>query len=495
MSTGELVNTAPSRHTAPQRARLLGAWAALLGAGLSGCALTGPAPVAVPAAAPLPAIWQAEPAAEPAAPGHQALPAAVGDEALRADPELQALLQRAEAANRDLVQSALRIKQARTQAGLSELRLTPSAGLNRAANRALDPPGSWPATTTGSVGASLAVGYELDLWGRLAALRSADAAQLRTAETDLRAARLLLRQRVVDSYWQIAAAREQGALVQQQLEVNRELLAATRLRAQEGKLLPIEIDRAAATLQQAEVRLADVQADEAQQRLQLALLLDEAPPGPQLLQPRLPGAVPALWRIDASPATVLERRPDVQRARAQVDAALARSQTAEAQRYPGLSFSASLGTGGSALRDWLSNPVAALAGNLVVPLIDWRRLDLQRNAAHTELELAALNLRETVARALVEIETALIDGQRLQQQLDANAARLREARAAERVAALRLEAGAIARVDFLQARNARLEAEQGRLQLQLRAWLNRGQLARALALGSLAKGDKFAMPA
>ena len=482
MSTGELVSTSPHPHTAPRRARmagLFGALAAIVAAGLSGCALTGPAPMAAPTAAPLPARWQAE----PAAPDHAALPAALGDEALRADPELQALLERAEAANRDLVQAALRIEQARTQAGLSELRLTPSAGLNRGANRALDPPGPLPATTTRSVGASLGVGYELDLWGRLAALRGADAAQLRAAETDQRAARLLLRQRVAESYWQLAAAREQGALAQQQLQINRELLAATRLRVQEGKLLPIEIDRAAATLQQAEVRLADLQADGAQQRLQLALLLDEPPPGPPLLRPRLPGAVPAPWRIGANPATVLERRPDVQRARAQVDAALARSQAAEAQRYPALSFSASLGTGGSAVRDWFSNPVAALVGNLVVPLIDWRRLDLQRDAARTELELAALSLRETVARALVEIEAALIDGQRLQQQLDANGTRLREAQAAERVAALRLEVGAIARADFLQAQNARLEAEQGRLQLQLRAWLNRAQLARALALG------------
>ncbi|MCM0607973.1 MAG: hypothetical protein KA711_03105 [Ideonella sp. WA131b] len=51
-----------------------------------------------------------------------------------ADPELQALLARAEAAN-----------------------------------RALEPPDPLPATTTRSVGASLVVGDELDLWGRLAA--------------------------------------------------------------------------------------------------------------------------------------------------------------------------------------------------------------------------------------------------------------------------------------------------------------------------------------
>jgi outer membrane protein TolC len=187
--------------------------------------------------------------------------------------------------------------------------------------------------------------------------------------------------------------------------------------------------------------------------------------------------------VGADPATVLERRPDVQRARAQVDAALARSRAAEAARYPSLSFSASLGTGGSSLGDALRNPLASLAGNLVVPLIDWRRLDLQRDGARTELELAALALRDTVATALVEVETALIEGRRLAQQLEANATRLREAEAAERVARLRLDVGRIARADYLQARNARLEAEQGRLQLQLLAWLNRAQLLRALALG------------
>jgi hypothetical protein len=39
----------------------------------------------------------------------------------------------------------------------------------------------------------------------------------------------------------------------------------------------------------------------------------------------------------------------------------------------------------------------------------------------------------------------------------------------------------LARTEFLQAQTARLEAEQGRLQLQLRAWQLRAQLTKALA--------------
>lgn len=229
------------------------------------------------------------------------------------------------------------------------------------------------------------------------------------------------------------------------------------------------------------MRLGDLQAETARQRLRLALLLDEPAPGPALNAARLPADLDEPVRPGGDPAAILARRPDVQRARAQVDAALARLQSSEAQRYPALSFTASVGTQGATMRDWLDRPLATLAGNLVVPLVDWRRLDLQRDLARSELELAALALRETVAQALTEIESAWLDGQALRQQLAANATRLREAQKAEQLAELRLSVGAIARADVLQATNARLEAEQGQLQVLLRLALNRTQLVRALA--------------
>lgn len=481
----------PSPRVSPRRVspitRCVVAAAAAL---LAGCAGLGPVDPARPAAPAVPERWQADTAAAAAragggSPSASGADAVVADWARLSDPGLQSLLQQAEAANRDLAQAALRLQQAGLQARTGELRLTSSAGADASASRALDPPNAAAGGTSRSVSASLGASYELDLWGRIAALQNADQAQLAAARSDLRAARLLLRHRVAEAYWRLAAAHQQAPLAQEQWALSRQLLAATRLRVQEGVQLPIEIDRAAASLQQAELRLVELQTDSARQRLQLALLLDQPPPGPALADPRLPavsGDGPPPWRIGGDPAGVLERRPDVQRARAQVDAALARLRAAERQRYPTLSFSASLGTGGSAVSDWLSNPVASLAGSLVVPLVDWRRLDLQRDGARTELDLAALALRDTLARALVEIESTVVDGHGLQRQLEANAARWREAQAAERLAQRRFEAGAIARADAVQARIARLDAEQARLQLQLRAWLQRAQLAQVLAL-------------
>jgi NodT family efflux transporter outer membrane factor (OMF) lipoprotein len=434
---------------------------------LAGCA-TSPRLAVAPEAPTAPVQWQF-------APEQGAALAWTGAD----DPALDALIQLAEQRNRDLAQAALRLQAAGLQQAQGQLRVTPSVGGTAGASKPLDP--SLTTEISHSSGLNLGVAWEADLWGRIEAQQRLDAAQQRAAETDVRAARLSLRSRVAELYWQIASARQQAQLATRQAGIARELLEATRLRVREGKLAPIEIDRAAATLQLIEVRLVDLQADSRQARLQLALLLDQPPPGPQLLEARLPDDFPEVALPDAAPAQVLARRPDVQRSRAQVDTALARLQVSEAARYPTLSLSGSLGSGGASLSDLLKNPIASLNSNLIVPLIDWRRLDLQRDGARTELELAALQLRETLARALTEIESAWLDDERLRQQLAANATRLLEAREAERLAALRFDVGVLARTELLQAQTARLETEQGRLQLQLRAWQQRAQLTKALA--------------
>lgn len=445
---------------------------------LSGCAGTAPSAPPQPAA---PAQWLNSPA-QAAEPNWAGL----------LDPQLAALQAQADAANRDISQAALRLRQAQTTQDQGALRLTPSAGLNTSASRPLQQNASTRTVDIGGVsvpvpsnvgwsrsyGASVSLGYELDLWDRLSNSQAAQAAQTEVARSDVEAARRLIRNRVAESYWTLAASAQQLPLAQAQAAVNQEVLQLVSLRVREGKLLPIEIDKAASALQQSQVRLADLGADARIQRHTLALLLDQPLPGPELSAPRLPVQALSAW-APGDPASVLARRPDVQRARLGVDVALARARAADAERYPRLSFSASVSTGSAKAADWFKDPLVSLASNLVVPLIDWRRLDLQRDNARTDVELAALALRDSVAKAVLDVETQLIDGERLAQQLAANARRVDEAAQAETLAALRLEVGAIARADWLQAQSARLEAEQGRIQLLLRAWLNRAALVKA----------------
>jgi outer membrane protein TolC len=448
---------------------------------LAGCGTT---EVVRPAAPLPPAAWQAATAlaAQPAG-------------AAWADPQLIALQNRALAANRDVAQASLRWQQALRLVAQSELRLQPSVGVDASASRPLEKSSASRSVEVNGVsipvnagvgwsrsfGASVAAGFEPDLWGRLSHATIAQVAQADAARTDIAAARALLLTQVAERYWTAAAAQAQLPLVQEQEKLAKEVLQLTALRVREGKLAPIEIDTAGTALLADQVRQSDLSADSQLQRHQLALLLDQALPGPDLQTARLPPSDPPGWALPA-PSEALSRRPDVQRARLAVDAALARFRGAQADRYPRLSFSMGVNTGGGEVRQWLSQPLASLAANLVVPMVDWRRLDLQSDTARTDLELAALALRETLGRSLVEVEAQLIDRRRLQQQGTSQAARLNDLRQAERVAEAKFSAGSLSRLDWLQARRARLGGEQEQLQLQLRRWLNHVAMYRVLGL-------------
>jgi outer membrane protein TolC len=438
-----------------------------LAALVAGCAV--PQPPRPPESADLPAQWSERIAL--------VAPGLVWSGQL--DPHLAALQAQALEANRDIRLAVLRWRAAQQQQRLGELAQAPqpSLGLNASTSLAVDSPlPEWRS----QLGATASLAYEADLWGRLAAGVAASQAQAEAARRDIEVARLLIRSQVAEAWWQLGANRLQRALVAPQREAAQAVLEATRVRVREGRLAPIEVDRAASTVQQLELRLAQLAADDTQALQALSLLLDRPVLRLSGEQPALPEGAPPLPPL-ADPARVLERRPDVQRARLAVDAALARLRVSEGSRYPGLSFSAGVSTGGSAAADWLRNPVASLASSLVVPLVDWQRLDIQRETARTELEVAALQLRDTVHRALAEVERLLTERRRLEQAWQAQQARLQEAGEADRQAQARVQAGALAPADAQQARGARLAAEQDALGLRLQQWLNHAGLRRALA--------------
>lgn len=394
-----------------------------------------------------------------------------------ADADLRSLQAQALARNRDVKQVHLRVKKAELVFKLNQVDtgLRPNLSLNTSENRDLD-----EGSRSRSVGMSSGLSYEVDLWGRLSADNEAQAAQLKAQHTEVAATEGLIRRQVAESSWTLAALALETPLIEAQLQGAAEILALTRLRVQEGKLLPIEIDKAAIGLQLLQVRQAQLSRNRLQQQLSLEVVLDDN----TLVLPRtlqLPAAdLPDLPL--GSPVDVLSRLPDVQRARWGVDAALAQHRSALAARYPRLSFSANVSTGGSAWRDWLDKPLANLATNLLVPLVDWHKLELQQVQAHNDVEVAALSLRDTLHKAQVEIEHVAAERLALAAEVQGQTSRLLEAQRSERVARLRLEVGSIGKLDWLQVRNARLAIEQEVVQMRLRRALNLANLMKALAL-------------
>jgi outer membrane protein TolC len=108
------------------------------------------------------------------------------------------------------------------------------------------------------------------------------------------------------------------------------------------------------------------------------------------------------------PAELVQRRPDIRAAWARLQAADQRLAVAAAERLPRLSLSGQLGSEAEHIGDLFDNWLAALAGNLIGPIIDGgrRRAEIERNQAVVAEELHRYG--QTVLTALAEVEDALV---------------------------------------------------------------------------------------
>ncbi|MBU0746571.1 MAG: TolC family protein, partial [Gammaproteobacteria bacterium] len=176
----------------------------------------------------------------------------------------------------------------------------------------------------------------------------------------------------------------------------------------------------------------------------------------------------ALFAIAALPAQVLAQRPDVYNAEREVAAASAEVGSAQAQRYPRLSLSGSVGAGWvrtagvtTDLSTWTIGPLA-----LSVPLFDGGRRAAQVDAAQARYEEAAALYRARVRQAVSEVEQALV---RLQSTAERNAS-ARTAAEGYRVSFDATEArwrgGLASLVELEDARRTSLAAENALIALQ-----------------------------
>lgn len=456
--------------------------------GLGGCALWHQPPQR-PSEPPIPAAWSVEAAAGPAtavseAPWWQALQ----------DPQLDALEAAALQTNVEVLRKALSWQNALIQARQVELQQQPRPNLNLTSNisrpmssgavstvvvNGVNVPVGNTASTSRSYGSNLGLTYELDVWSKLSSNSRAARADAASRQEALHVARWLVSTKVAETYWNIAATDAKLPILIQLSQVADAAVQIAQLRLAEGVLRVDEADALVNKQHEAHLNVANARADRELQLNALAMLLDKQPGALVLDKTSLPVGEP--WEPAlGSPAQTLERRPDVNQARLAVDAALARLQVAEASRYPSLSMSLNLGTSGTNWRDWFSQPLTSLGLNLMVPLVDWRRLDAERDKAHNDLEDAALALRASVCQALVDAHNALLEQARWQQEWRVAQMQLSQKETAYTVVQLREKEGVAGSADLLQSQQEVLTAQINTIDVRIKGWKNLLDLHKAL---------------
>jgi multidrug efflux system outer membrane protein len=254
----------------------------------------------------------------------------------------------------------------------------------------------------------LAAGYELDLWGNIKSKREAQQLLADASLADYQTSALSLSAELTTAWYDLCEARTQANLLKTQVETNEKVLALLDARFAAGLIRSADVLRQRQLLEATREQAIVIDARITLARHQIAVL-----------QGRLPRAVvdepaaglPALPPLPDTglPATLVGRRPDVQRAHFRLRAADRELATAISERYPRIQFSASLRTLAERPADLFSTWLNTLATELAAPLLTGGRLaaNVQRGEAERAEHLA--EYRQQVLTAFEEVENALLN--------------------------------------------------------------------------------------
>ncbi|WP_412841662.1 TolC family protein, partial [Aeromonas dhakensis] len=186
------------------------------------------------------------------------------------DPELNRLIEAVLAANPDMQVAGLRLRSALLSADLADTNLTPSVDASLGGNGTKNLKSG---KSEGSMGPSLTLGYEVDLWGRLASVRDQASWEAEASAQDLAATRLMLIGKALEQYWQLAYLGSAITLGQQQLANYERAEQLTQAKYRAGAVTRLDLVQASQQKAGKQAELSSLLMQQEQARNALRLLL------------------------------------------------------------------------------------------------------------------------------------------------------------------------------------------------------------------------------
>ena len=406
------------------------------------------------------------------------------------DRTLDALVREALSNNPDLRVTAAKFEAAQANLKIAGAPLLPTLSAKAAASRTKrNSTGGFRITSSRNerYTPSLDLAWELDVWGRLKDTRFAARLDAEQAAANLQAARLSLAANAAKGWFNLAETELQSQLARQTLNSYTNNLAVLEEGLQRGltKALDVHLMRTSVHNAQNTLQLRMRERDSA--RRSLEILLGRYPKSELALNsglPSLTNAVPA-----GLPSQLIERRPDVLAAQRAYLAAHTRVDSANKDRLPKFSLTASYGTSSDELENVLdiNNNIWNLAANLTKPIFDAGKIKSQVQRAKAEREQAKYQYVQTTLQAFAEVETALAAETYLVKQVTALSNAAKEANEAEKLAQDDYLAGLAGLVTVLESQRRVFDAKRSLIDLQNLRLQNRIDLYLAL-------GGEFTQP-
>ena len=404
-------------------------------------------------------------------------------------PELPALETTAQAENLDLLAAAARVVQAHANTGIAGSALFPTLNATGQATRSGTNQKGVPGGNTGNTfGIGAQASYELDLWGlnrdQLAAAEQNELSARYAAET----VALTITADVANTYLDVLALRERIAIAKRNIDAAKRILTITEAKVTNGVSSNLELAQQKAQLAGEEAAIPQLEEQEREARYALAILMGRAPEGFDVKVQNLDGITPPVVK-PGMPSELLERRPDVAQAEAQLLSAHANVDAARAAFFPHITLN------GDITQYFNPSSLAwSIGSSLLQTIFDGGKLTYQSRLARAEQTELLVDYRKAVFSALSDTESAMGQVTSLTERQRLVTEQVTNAREASRISELQYREGVADLLTVLQTQQTQFTAEDELVQIKLARLQANVALYRALGGGWTVGTDPNAAP-
>jgi len=401
------------------------------------------------------------------------------------DPQLQELIRTALKQNYDVRIAAARILEARAQLGITRADQLPTVGVGAAAlNDRFAKNKIVPDTETNfnAVGASLA--WDLDFWGKYRRATEAARANLLASEWARRAVINSLVSNVAAAYFQLRALDLQLEISRQALASRQQSLQLTQTLSNGGAGTMLDVRQAEQLVATAAESIPNLEREIEQEENFLSTLLGNNP-GPiarglKLTEEPHSPEVPA-----GIPSSLLERRPDIRAAEAELIAANAQIGVARAAYFPQISLTGNAGFLSSALTSLFTGPAGFwnFGGIATQPIFAGGRIKSGVKLSEARKEEMLLNYQRTIQQAFRGVSDSLVEYRKDREFREHQQELVLAAQDAARLSEMRYRGGATSYLEVLTNETNSFNAELGLAQAQLNELLGLVDIYRNLGGG------------
>nr|WP_315598232.1 efflux transporter outer membrane subunit [uncultured Cupriavidus sp.] len=305
--------------------------------------------------------------------------------------------------------------------------------------------------------------WELDLWGRVRRSVEAAGALTDASVEDRNAVLLSVRAELARNYVELRDIQSLLEIAKQNLDIARDTAKLTQVRAREGVTTDLDVANASAQVASIESLIPTLEARHESTINAIGLLLAQEPGAlrQQLGEPREMPTLPAQVPVGL-PSEIVQRRPDIRRAEAQLHAATASIGMAKADFYPRITLNGSAGFQSlqlSSLADWASRQFV-IGPSISLPIFEGGRLRATLHLREAQQQEAAIAYRHTVLKAWREVDDALVAYDAEQRRRDKLVTVVSENQRALTIAQRRYKAGAVDYLDVLNTQRQLLQAQR-----------------------------------